>query len=341
MPHFLLSTALLAAVAKALPDNPTGMAASSLVGLATRKNPGFSDNDNRAIQVDISKEKKGLPPVTMATSASFAPKVPTRVIVPSSNPTLLQRWTKIAMRVLHPSLVSSYCVAREIMGGSNTISKTRMVSGSEVLAMYCIHVFVFAADRLGDGSYDQDILQGIIGSTAVAFAFTADKKTLGSGLVFTGALAIYPLVKQIPYLKCFWVPLAFTVAAAVGAGQSTQYTGALFGACAFLYYLGNCSACDIIDINEDKRNGVRTLATAFGAKKTRMLSAVSTGLSALILLVHLLMKDGVGLWAESASWGCIFSTTLFTLGLLFKPECSPKDMDMLNSIPLLAKLVVQ
>lgn len=43
-----------------------------------------------------------------------------------------------------------------------------------MLAMYCIHVFVFAADRLGDITYDQRILKGIIGSTVATFGATTD-----------------------------------------------------------------------------------------------------------------------------------------------------------------------
>jgi hypothetical protein len=300
---------------------------------------------------ELAEPSFGISMINSSESSDMTTASPTKEVESSANPissSMLQKFTKIAMRVLHPSLVSSYCVARELGTQAGAVH----IPLSEIVAMYCVHVFVFGADRLGDRSYDQRWLQGILAASVIAFAMTTNAYTGTAGLLFSGALVLYPLVKRVQYLKCVWVPLAFTCAASVGVNHNTTFT---FQASAFLYYLGNCAACDIGDIEEDRIKGVRTFATLLGGERVRILSSFLTAASAVTLLSfyryalsELCSRSGtnnflqlvMALLEKPAVLGCIISTIIYTVGLLFTGR-NPKDLDMLNTIPLLMKLAFQ
>lgn len=260
--------------------------------------------------------------------------------------TMLQRIAKITTRILHPSLVSSYCVAREMASGAAKVN----IPVSEIISMYCVHVFVFGADRLGDLEYDQTLLSFLLTTSVGVFAATANSVTTIAGLYFTGALVLYPLVKRVPYLKCLWVPLAFTMAAGVGCHSVA------FSVAAFLYYLGNCAACDIGDVAEDTRKGISTFATLLGAKRVACMSSVLTASSSAVLFAwytHHAVRSSGGNQSSlfgslllfvyrPATAACILTNFIYSIGLMHTTRArtgNAKDLDMLNTIPVAIKLI--
>jgi len=174
---------------------------------------------------------------------------------------------RIFSRILHPTLASFYCVAREVLSLDETISSRLAITPTnEIVSVYATHVLVFAADRLDDPTYPTAVLRGMVLLCLLTLSQTITSLFSNTGsclMVFIGALVLYPQVKKVPYLKCFWVPLAFAGASSAAAGAfSPMTTSSLeFFVCAFLYFLGNCSACDIADIQEDKEKGIHTIAT--------------------------------------------------------------------------------
>lgn len=266
---------------------------------------------------------------------------------------------RIFSRILHPTLASFYCVAREVLSLDETSSRLAITPTNEIISVYATHVLVFAADRLDDPTYPTAVLRGMVLLCLLALSQTITSLFSNTGsclMVFAGALVLYPQVKKVPYLKCFWVPLAFAGASSAAAGAFSPMTTSSpeFFVCAFLYFLGNCSACDIEDIQEDKGKGIQTIATKLGSERTRYMSALSIGLSVVILLACLLqiehtsviLGEGCGvlplpsLHQTPAIYGCVVSSSLFSLGLLLGSN-RIKDMDILNWLPLLARIATK
>ena len=164
-----------------------------------------------------------------------------------------------------------------------------------MVAQLCIGMAIYAGDRIGDDGYNARFLKGTVLASAAGFVAFADKMAYCSLLVFSGALMLYKQVKGVPYLKIVWFPWAYAQAMCSGIGAHNFFDLAILPVSmwAFLWVFGSCASCDIKDIEDDSSRGVKTLATKFGARATRMISAgaVLAGCTSVALTIHFAALD--------------------------------------------------
>jgi 4-hydroxybenzoate polyprenyltransferase len=150
------------------------------------------------------------------------------------------------------------------------------------------------------------LLNGLAFLSALALGFTSEQPLVGVvTLLFPLSVALYSAhwipwlipalgrqnirrIKDIPYAKAVYVPACWSGVVALAAllePRSTPLRGMMAALFVFATTFVAATACDLRDIQEDARRGVRTIPARFGATRAMwLLQAVNLATVAIPLL---------------------------------------------------------
>ncbi len=128
-------------------------------------------------------------------------------------------------------------------------------------------------------------------TTCLYVSFSLDLKTLLllCTPVILSLLYVFPFLRgkkrlrDLPYIKVFLIAIVWTLLCFIIPRQGMTYTDTILIIERILFMLAITLPFDIRDIKVDSRNGVKTIATEFGEKRTVHLALISLLIGFIIL----------------------------------------------------------